>query len=74
MIVIRFPDAETERKALGFLATRYSIKTWKTGETMVPEAALAALAHERISYSVEGPPSYEQSVPAVRDSASTSVQ
>jgi hypothetical protein len=55
MIIIRFPDQTTERRALGFLAGRYSFKTWDTGETMVPEAALPHLAVEGIRFSVEGP-------------------
>ena len=60
MIIIRFPDAETEKRALGFLATRFPGKTWSTGETLVPEAALAHLAQEGIRFTVEGPASYEQ--------------
>jgi hypothetical protein len=43
MILIRFPDAASERKAWGHLAGRFSFKTWATGQTAVPEAALASL-------------------------------
>jgi hypothetical protein len=71
MIVIRFANAETERRALGFLAGRFSFTTKATGETLVPPAALAALAREKFAYSVEGPASYEQLVPTLRDSAAT---
>jgi hypothetical protein len=60
MIIIRFPDAETERRGLGFLAGRFPGKSWATGETLVPEAALAPLAQERIRFIVEGPATYEQ--------------
>jgi hypothetical protein len=60
MIIIRFPDGDTERKALGFLATRFPGKSWANGETLVPEAALAHLAQEGIKFIVEGPATYEQ--------------
>ena len=41
MILIRFSDAESKRRALGFLAGRFSFKSWSSGEMAVPEAALA---------------------------------
>lgn len=69
MIVIRFPNAEAERRALGFLAGRFTFTTKSTGVTLVPDGALAALAREKIAYSVEGPASYEQLVPTLRDSS-----
>ena len=74
MIIIRFSDAETKRRALGFLAGRYSFTTWATGEVLVPDSALSALAHEGISFQVEGPPSYAQAVPALRNAPSSPVQ
>ena len=52
MIVIRFADAETERRALGYLAGRFTFKSCASGETMVPEAALPFLAREGIRFSV----------------------
>jgi len=52
MIRIRFPDAAIEQRGLGFLAGRFSFKMWSNGETFVPSAALAALAVERIPFSV----------------------
>ena len=55
MILIHFPDAESKRRALGFLAGRFSFKSWATGEMAVPEAALAHLATEGIPFVVEGP-------------------
>jgi hypothetical protein len=73
MIIIRFPDAETERRALGFLASRFPGKTWATGETMVPEAALASLAREGLRFTVEGPANYEQ-LAALRNPAPAEVQ
>ena len=66
MIIIRFPDAESERRALGYLATRFSGKSWATGETMVPEDALPFLAAEGIRFTVEGLATYER-LAALRD-------
>ncbi|HWE94153.1 MAG TPA: hypothetical protein VG269_09335 [Tepidisphaeraceae bacterium] len=74
MIRILFSDAATERKALGFLAGRFSFKSWANGETVVPEAALSALAVEGISFTVIGRATYEQSVPTVRNSPAATVQ
>jgi hypothetical protein len=67
MIRIRFPDTTTEQRTLGFLAGRFSFKSWSNGETLVPPTALAALALEGISFSVVGPATYEQYAPEVRD-------
>jgi hypothetical protein len=44
MIQIRFPDSETEVRALGFRARRFSLKSFDDGRPLVPETALAALA------------------------------
>jgi hypothetical protein len=72
MIVIRFPDETTEKRALGFLARRFSGKIYATGETIVPEAALSYLAIEGIKFTVEGPATYERLTP-LRDTAATAV-
>jgi hypothetical protein len=72
MIVIRFPDPETE--GLGFLVGRFSGRVLKSGEHIVPEAALEALAHENIPFSVLGRATYEQQVAALRGAASRQVQ
>lgn len=74
MISIRFPDPTVERRALGYLAGRFSFRSYASGETVVPEGALAALAVQGISFSVQGPASYEQSVPPVRNAPSAAVQ
>ena len=47
-ILIKFPDAETERRALGKLIPRFSGKSWDTGETAVPAPALSFLAEQGI--------------------------
>ena len=65
MIRIRFPDLDSKRRALGRLAGRYPLKSWATGEMLVPERALGYLAAENISFQVEGPATYEQNTPAL---------
>jgi hypothetical protein len=67
MITIRFPDGAVERRALGWLAGRFSFKSFANGDTLVPADALPYLARERISFTVIGPATYEQYAPTVRD-------
>ncbi len=64
MITIRFPDKETERRALGFLLGRFSGRVLKSGEHIVPAAAVEALAEQGIPFAVEGKSTYEQQVAA----------
>jgi hypothetical protein len=66
MILIRFPNAESKRAALGALAGRFSFKSWATGEMLVPEDALGFLAVQGIGFTVEGPATYEQNGSAFR--------
>lgn len=66
MILIRFPNAESKRTALGSLAGRFAFKSWATGEMLVPEDALPFLAIKGIPFSVEGPATYEQNGSAFR--------
>jgi len=74
MVTIVFPDRETEKNALGFLLGRFSGRVLKSGEHLVPEEALAALAEQNIAFSVKGKATYEQQVAAIRGSAAASVQ
>jgi hypothetical protein len=74
MILIRFPDIESKRRALGFLAGRFSFTTCRDGEMLVPQPALGELAVEGIPFSVEGPATYGQAVPALRGAAAAPVQ
>jgi hypothetical protein len=74
MVVITFPDEATERKALGFLLGRFSGQVLKSGEHIVPEAALAALAGRNITFTVHGKATYEKQVAALRSAASGTVQ
>ena len=63
MIMIRFSDEKEKRRALGLLPGRFSFKSWATGEMMVPDNALAFLAVEGISFTVEGPATYDRLAP-----------
>jgi hypothetical protein len=74
MIKLRFSDADSERKAIGFLAGRFPFKTFAEGYTLVPESALSRLAVEGISFTVEGRATYESVVPTVRDTAPSAIQ
>jgi hypothetical protein len=60
MVIIRFGDEGSKRKALGSLAGRFSFKSWASGEMMLPKEALAVLAEEEIRFTVEGPATYER--------------
>jgi hypothetical protein len=74
MVTITFPDRATEKRALGYLLGRFSGRVLRTGEHIVPEAALEALADQNIPFSVKGKTTYEEQVAAIRGSASTSIQ
>jgi hypothetical protein len=73
MIRIRFTDEASKRRALGYLAGRFSFKSWATGEMLVPDYALPCLAQEGISFVVEGPATYEQLIPSVRNPPASAV-
>ncbi len=74
MVLITFPDRDTEQKALGFLLGRFSGRVLRSGEHLVPEAALEALADQNIPFTVRGKATYEQQLAAVRGAASAAVQ
>jgi hypothetical protein len=73
MVIIRFADQESKRRALGYIARRFPGKSWATGEVMVPEMALASLAAEGFQFNVEGPATYER-LTSLRDSVAIAVQ
>ena len=54
MITITFPDRETEKRALALLLGRFAGRVLRTGEHLVPEAALEALADQNIAFTVQG--------------------
>lgn len=53
MVTIKFPDRETEKRALAFMLGRFSGRVLRTGEHLVPEAALEALADANVPFSVQ---------------------
>ena len=73
IIRISFPDRESKRRALGFLAGRFSFTSYSAGELLVVESALTALAVEGISFVVEGPATYAEAIPAFRSAATHEV-
>ena len=73
MVIILFPDEAAKRRALGWLAGRYSFKSWAGGQMLVPEAALEQLAMEGVRFSVEGPATYEQILTSLRNPAAAEV-
>jgi len=73
MITITFPDRETEERALGFLLGRFSGRVLKSGEHLVPEAALEALADRNIPFTVKGKATYEQQTAAIRDTSPAAI-
>lgn len=74
MVIITFPDRESEKRALAFLLGRFSGRVLRSGEHLVPEAALEALADQNIPYTVKGKTTYEQQMAAIRSATSPSVQ
>lgn len=74
MILIRFPNTDAKRSAMGQLAGRFNFKSWASGEMIVPEDALPFLAVQGIPFIVEGPATYEQIGSAFRGPAATPVQ
>ena len=74
MVTITFPDREVEKRALAFLIGRFSGRVLRSGEHIVPEAALEALADQNIPFAVRGKATYEQQLAALRSAASAPVQ
>jgi hypothetical protein len=69
LIRIRLPDHESKRRALGYLAGRFPFTSYASGEMLVVDAALAALAVEGISFTAEGPAADAEAIPAFRAAA-----
>lgn len=60
MVVIKFPDIQTQDRGVGFLLGRFSGRLLRTGEVIVPAVALVALAEENFSFTVIGRATYNQ--------------
>ena len=54
MVTITFPSRDVEKRALAFLLGRFSGRVLRSGEHLVPEAALEALAEQDIPFTVKG--------------------
>ena len=74
MILIQFPDRETEIKGLAVLMSQFSGKVLRGGLHIVPQPALEALTAQNIAYTVKGPATYEHEVAALRGNAAATVQ
>jgi hypothetical protein len=74
MILIQFPDRETEVKGLAVLMSRFSGKVLRGGLHIVPEAALESLTAANVAYTVKGPATYEHEVAALRGDAAAAIQ
>ena len=66
LITITFPSRDVEKRALSFLLGRFSGRVLRSGEHLVPEAALEALADQNIPFTVKGKATYEQQLAAIR--------
>ena len=73
MVTITFPNRKVEKQALAFLLGRFSGRVLRSGEHLVPEAALEALADQNIPFAVKGKATYEQEVSAIRGATPRSV-
>jgi hypothetical protein len=65
MILIQFPDRETEVKGLSVLMAGFSGKVLRGGLHIVPEPALDVLTAQGIPYTVKGRATYEHEVAAL---------
>jgi hypothetical protein len=74
MILIQFPNRDTEVKGLAILMSRFSGKVLRGGLHIVPESALETLTAENIPYIVKGPATYEHEVAALRGDAAATIQ
>ena len=74
MVTIIFPDRDTEKRALAYLLGRFSGRVLRSGEHLVPEAALEALADQNIPFSVKGKATYGEQLAAIRGAAPAPVQ
>jgi len=70
MIAIKFPDRAAEVRALAFLLGRFSGRVLTTGEHLIPDAALEALAEQNITFTVMGKATYAQQMAAIRGAVS----
>ena len=74
MIRIKFPDRQNHGTALGWLAGRFSFKSFDDGTMLLPEEALGPLAAQGVRFTAEGKAAYAQIIPTIRTSSPSEVQ
>jgi hypothetical protein len=74
MVLIQFPDRETEIKGLAVLMSGFAGKVLRGGLHIVHEPALEALKAQNIPYTVKWPATYEHEVAALRGNAAAPIQ
>jgi len=74
MVVIKFPDVDTQDEAVGFLACHFTVRLLRSGEVIVPETALEALANENLPFTFIGKATHEQAMAALRGDVAGGVQ
>ena len=74
MVLVPFPNRETEIKGLAFLVGRFSGKVLRGGLHIISEEAVEALTAQNIPFEVKGNDTYEQQMAATRGDAATTVQ
>jgi len=60
MILIRFPDEGAKDKDSQMLLGEYPIRSWRSGELLLPEEALPLLARKNMLFTFEGVEAYER--------------
>ena len=74
MILILFPDRETEVNGLAVLMSQFPGKVVRVGLHIVPEPALETLTAQNIPYTIKGPATYEHEVAALRGDAAATIK
>src|SRR5207302_4107862 len=74
MVTITFPDRETEEWGIGFLLKRFSCRFQRSGEHIVPEAALGALGKRGIPFTMKGKVTDDEKIASIRSALASSVQ
>jgi hypothetical protein len=74
MVIIQFPDRETEIRGLSVLMKKFSGKVLRGGFHLVPEPALQELVAQNIPYVLKGPATYEDQMAALRGDAAATIQ
>lgn len=72
MVLIRFPSERAKDRALELLLGEFPIRSWKTGELLLPEEGLSVLTRENVPFIFDGVEANER-VSALRDTAATPV-